>query len=128
MINRVELTGRIYQAELRQTRNNNSVFNARIGVRDMRDKAMTFVDLVFWHTLAERASDLLSADDRTRVTIVGSLQQDKWTNDAGEPRTKLSVKVKRFFVLMETQAPEDTMDGMMSNLEKTKRIEWEEEM
>lgn len=106
MVNRVELVGRIYRAELRRTHNDNSVLNARIGVRDVRDKSMTFVDLVFWSTLAERANDLLSADERTRVAIEGVLKQDKWTNEQGEPRTKLSIKVNRFFVLQKTEAPE----------------------
>ena len=106
IVNSVTLVGRIYRAELRQTNNNHSVMNARLGVRDARDKTMTFVDLVFWSTLADRANALLSADERTRVVIEGSLRQDKWTNENGEPRTKLSIKVNRFFALQETDAPE----------------------
>ena len=99
MINKVTLVGRIYRSELRSTKNGNSVLNARIGVKDKDHGGMTMVDLVFWAAVAEKAADLLDPEDRTQVIIEGALKQDKWVNEEGEPRTKLSVKVNQFFVL-----------------------------
>jgi len=107
MVNHVTLVGRIYRSDLRTTRGGNSVLNARIGVKD-RDGSVTMVDLVFWSTLAHRASELLDPEDRTKVVIEGSLKQDKWFNENNEPRTKLSVKVNKFYVLQDIRPIEDS--------------------
>jgi single-stranded DNA-binding protein len=97
--NVVFLVGKICRAELRSTKKGKSVLNARLAVSDGDSLAM--VDLVFWSSIADRAQRLIRLDEEPRIAVQGSLRQDRWTSADGEPRTKLSVKVDRFYVLLD---------------------------
>lgn len=102
--NVVLLMGRIYNEDMRYTHSGKPVLNARLGVIDNNGQVM--VDIVFWGSVAERAQKLIDFNTRPNILIQGSLRQDRWNNaETGEPRTKLSVKVERFFVLADIHIP-----------------------
>jgi single-stranded DNA-binding protein len=97
--------GRICQPDFRHTHNGTPVLNARIAIADSKKSAI--IDIVFWDAMSERAQTLIDFDSRPNIAIEGSLQQDKWENAKGQPRTKLSVKVERFYVLADIRMPVD---------------------
>lgn len=97
MFNQVYLIGKVYAAEAHETKTGNKVLNARMSVVD--SDTTTKVDLVFWGAIAEKAIEIIDFEDNPLVYINGSLQQNKWINENGENRTKLVIKVSKFFLL-----------------------------
>lgn len=49
----------------------------------------SFFDVTVWGDQAERISESLNKGDR--VVIQGRLEQQKWTNEAGENRSKVAI-------------------------------------
>lgn len=90
------LMGRICKSEFRHTKGGKPVLNARLSIAD----GSGIIDIVFWEAIAERAREMIDFDSKPNLLIQGSLRQDKWENvDTGEPRTKFSIKVERFYIL-----------------------------
>lgn len=99
--NSVFLIGRLCKPEMRTTSSGKSVLNARLEVVDDNNVAM--IDVTFWATTAEYAEKHINLDSEPLVMVQGALRQNKWTSRDGEPRTKLYVKVYRFYVLTEDE-------------------------
>lgn len=103
-MNRVQLLGNTTRdPDLKYTQNNTAL--CRMGValnRSYRDKDTgewvdadpTFVDVVFWGKLAERAAQIQKGE---RVYIEGRLETSSWTDDKGNKRSKMEVTGTGFF-------------------------------
>lgn len=90
-MNTVALIGRLGRdPDLRYTTNGKAVANFSLAVTRQYNREETdWFDVVCWGKTAEVVSNHLSKGRQVGVT--GRLQQDKWTNDAGENRSKVVV-------------------------------------
>jgi single-strand DNA-binding protein len=106
--NHVSIVGRVYEKELRYTKNGNAVLNLRVGVKDNAKTPLTMLDVVMWGKIAEQADKMMT--DKCRVLLEGVLRQDRWENNEGQKRTKLYIKSNRF-LLVESPVYEESSDS-----------------
>lgn len=64
----------------------NRSYNNRNGERV---EQTDFFDVTAWRELGENIAESLSTG--SRVVVTGRLQQDRWENDAGEKRSKITI-------------------------------------
>lgn len=95
MLNRVVLIGRLTDSpELRYTPNGVAIAKFTLAVeRSYKDatgnRETDFIDCTAWRKLAELIAEKLGKG--RLVAVAGRLQQDRWTNEQGQKRSKLSV-------------------------------------
>ena len=95
--NKVILVGNVTRdTELRETATGISVADNTLAVNEVRgaDSIAHFVDLTFWGKTAEVAGEYVAKGKQ--ILVEGRLQQDRWTDDDGNNRSKLKVVVDRF--------------------------------
>lgn len=97
MINCVMLIGRLTDdPKLRYLTNGTPVANFSLAVeRSYKDSSgnreTDFIECTAWRKLAELIAEKLGKG--RLVAITGRLQQDRWTNEQGQKRSKLSVVI-----------------------------------
>jgi single-strand DNA-binding protein len=99
--NHVAVVGRVYEKNLRYTKNGNAVLNLRVGVKDNAKTPLTMLDVVMWGKIAEHADKVMT--EKCRVLLEGALRQDRWENSDGQKRTKLYIKANRFLPIDDTK-------------------------
>ena len=95
-MNIVALTGNItYDSELKYTTGGTAVLKFSIAVNEKyKDKEeVAFVECVMFGTAAEKLHQYLNKG--TRLNVSGSLKQDSWTDQSGNKRSKLYVRVDK---------------------------------
>jgi single-strand DNA-binding protein len=95
--NNVTVVGRVYEKQLRYTKNGNAVMNLRVGVKENEKTTLTVLDVVMWGKMAEQADKVMT--DKCRIALEGALRQDRWENTEGQKRTKLYIKANRFLLI-----------------------------
>ena len=104
-LNRVFLSGNLARdPEVRQIPSGASVCNLGIAVTERYEKQggekvekTLFVDIAIWEQQGQWCGENLRKGDR--VAVEGSLQQDAWTDDKGQKRTKIKVRADRLHFL-----------------------------
>lgn len=104
-LNRVFVTGNLVRdPELRRLPSGSALCNACVAVSEKfegKDGNMVertvFLEFVVWEQQAEWCGQNLRKGDR--ITLEGSLQQDNWTDDKGNKRTKIKARADRVHFL-----------------------------
>lgn len=98
-MNKVMLIGNVaHVGEVKET-SSGKVLEARIAVPKghKKDDGAHFFTLEAWDKLADVIIDY--APVGRQVAIVGELNLNSWTNDAGEPRSMVKVKIRELELL-----------------------------
>jgi len=101
-MNNVCITGRMVRKPELKDVNGAAVVNFSIACQRGKDQT-DFFDCVAWNKQADNIGKYF--DQGKPIELVGSLQQDQWTNSEGEKRSKVKIKVHMFsFVLSDKRA------------------------
>jgi single-strand DNA-binding protein len=104
-LNRVFISGNLARdPEIRQIPSGASVCNLGVAVTERFEKQggekvekTVFVDIAIWEQQGQWCGENLRKGDR--VAVEGALQQDAWTDDKGQKRTKIKIRADRVHFL-----------------------------
>lgn len=77
--------------EVRTSAAGNSFATSAVAINMGKDKDASFMDIIIFGELAERAAESFSKGDR--VIVQGRITQDRWEDDQGNKRSKVKVIV-----------------------------------
>jgi len=96
-INTCVLVGRTTRPiELRTTNNGTTVGTLSLAVNRWNgsEEVADFFDCTVWGKQAETMAQYVPKG--TQIVVIGSLRQNRWTNDQGQKRSKVVVNVRSF--------------------------------
>ena len=107
MLNHIDLVGRlVHDPELRQTNTNTAVTTLSVAVtRTHNQKETDFFDVVAWGTTAENVCRYLTKG--SQVAVEGCLQQRKWKDKDGNPRSTVEINAQNVFFLSSPKRGKD---------------------
>ena len=99
MLNHIDLVGRLaHDPELRRTNTGKAVTTFPIAVTRTQNREETdYFDVVAWGTTAENVCRYLTKG--SQVAVEGGLQQRKWKDKDGQPRSTVEINAQNVFFL-----------------------------